>query len=43
VGDFVIVDNRMSMPARQPLTGKRKVVASLAEMQTQSFDLAATR
>jgi hypothetical protein len=37
VGDFVVVDNRVAMHARQPFTGKRKVVASLAVMQTHSF------
>lgn len=41
VGDFVIVDNRVAMHARQPFTGKRKVVASLAEMRTHAFKLAA--
>ena len=37
VGDVVLIDNTVVMHARQPFVGKRKVVASLAEMQTQSF------
>ena len=39
VGDIAIVDNTITMHARRPFVGKRKVVASLAEMQTQSFQL----
>jgi len=35
VGDVVLVDNTIAMHARRPFVGKRKVVASLAEMQTQ--------
>lgn len=35
VGDIVLVDNTIAMHARRPFVGKRKVVASLAEMQTQ--------
>lgn len=34
VGDIVLVDNTIAMHARRPFVGKRKVVASLAEMQT---------
>ncbi len=37
VGDIAIVDNMITMHARRPFVGERKVVASLAEMQTQSF------
>ena len=37
VGDIAIVDNMITMHARRPFEGKRKVVASLAEMQTQTF------
>ncbi len=37
VGDVVLIDNTIAMHARRPFVGKRKVVASLAEMQTQSF------
>lgn len=36
-GDVAIVDNTIAMHARRPFTGQRKVVASLAEMQMQSF------
>lgn len=39
-GDAVIIDNRIVMHARRTFTGTRKVVASLAKMQTQSFELA---
>lgn len=35
VGDVVLVDNTIAMHARRPFVGTRKVVASLAEMQTQ--------
>ncbi len=41
-GDVVLIDNTVAMHAREPFTGKRKVVASLAEMQTQSFQLTVT-
>ncbi len=37
VGDIAIIDNTITMHARRPFVGQRKVVASLAEMQTQSF------
>jgi hypothetical protein len=37
VGDIAIIDNTITMHARQPFVGSRKVVASLAEMQRQSF------
>ncbi|MGB7343819.1 MAG: TauD/TfdA family dioxygenase [Pirellulaceae bacterium] len=37
VGDVVIIDNTVAMHARRSFVGKRKVVASLAQMQTQSF------
>lgn len=37
VGDVVLIDNTITMHARRPFVGTRKVVASLAEMQTQSF------
>ena len=36
-GDFAILDNTVAMHARRPFKGTRKVLASLAEMQTQSF------
>lgn len=39
VGDIAIVDNMLAMHARRPFSGQRKVVASLAEMQTQSFQV----
>lgn len=38
VGDVVLVDNTIAMHARRPFVGTRKVVASLAEMQTQAFE-----
>ncbi|QDV57142.1 TauD/TfdA family dioxygenase [Rosistilla oblonga] len=37
VGDVVILDNTVAMHARSPFVGTRKVVASLAEMNTHSF------
>ena len=37
VGDVVLIDNTVVMHARKPFVGERKVVASLAEMQTHSF------
>lgn len=37
VGDVALIDNTITMHARRPFQGTRKVVASLAEMQTQSF------
>jgi alpha-ketoglutarate-dependent taurine dioxygenase len=37
VGDMVILDNTVAMHARRPFVGTRKVLASLAEMRTQSF------
>jgi len=40
-GDFAIVDNTIAMHARSPFKGKRKVFASLAEMETQTFQVAA--
>jgi hypothetical protein len=39
-GDWAIVDNRVSMHARRSFSGERKIVAPLAEMQTQGFSLA---
>ncbi len=38
VGDVALIDNTITMHARRPFVGKRKVVASLAEMQTQMFE-----
>ena len=38
-GDIALIDNTIAMHARRPFQGKRKVVASLAEMQTQTFAL----
>jgi len=38
-GDAVVVDNTIAMHARRPFEGTRKVFASLAGMQTQSFKL----
>jgi hypothetical protein len=38
VGDVVLIDNAITMHARSPFVGQRKVVASLAEMQTQAFE-----
>ena len=40
-GDFAVVDNTITMHARSPFKGKRKVFASLAEMETQAFEVAA--
>lgn len=40
-GDFAILDNTIAMHARRTFKGTRKVVASLAEMQTQSFEVSA--
>jgi hypothetical protein len=37
VGDVALIDNTIVMHARRPFVGKRKVVASLAEMETHSF------
>lgn len=37
-GDAVIIDNRIAMHARRTFTGKRKVVASLAQMRTHAFE-----
>lgn len=37
VGDVVILDNTVAMHARSPFVGTRKVVASLAQMNTHSF------
>lgn len=39
VGDVALIDNTITMHARRPFEGTRKVVASLAEMQTQSFEI----
>lgn len=38
-GDAVLIDNTLVMHARRPFRGTRKVVASLADMQRQSFQL----
>ena len=38
-GDIALIDNTIAMHARRPFQGRRKVVASLAEMQTQTFAL----
>ncbi|KAA5545901.1 SyrP protein [Roseiconus nitratireducens] len=37
VGDIVLLDNTVAMHARRSFEGTRKVLASLAEMRTQSF------
>ena len=37
VGDVVLIDNTVTMHARSPFVGTRKVVASLAEVQTHAF------
>jgi hypothetical protein len=37
VGDVVLVDNMIAMHARRPFVGTRKVVASLAQMETNVF------
>lgn len=37
-GDIVLLDNTVAMHARRPFQGTRKVLASLAEMQTLAFD-----
>ena len=39
-GDIVLLDNTVAMHARRPFVGKRKVVASLAEMQTHKLEVA---
>lgn len=39
VGDVALIDNTITMHARRPFEGTRKVVASLAEMQTQAFEV----
>ncbi len=36
-GDVVLIDNTVVMHGRRPFVGVRKVLASLANMQTQSF------
>lgn len=36
-GDAVLIDNNLVMHARRPFRGTRKVLASLADMQQQSF------
>jgi hypothetical protein len=36
-GDCAIIDNRVAMHGRRPFEGTRRVVASLAEKQTQAF------
>ena len=38
VGDVVLIDNTAVMHARKPFVGERKVVASLAEMETHVFE-----
>ncbi|MDG2048768.1 MAG: TauD/TfdA family dioxygenase, partial [Myxococcota bacterium] len=38
-GDFAIVDNRVVMHARGPFKGTRRVFASLAGMERQSFSI----
>lgn len=40
-GDFAVVDNTVAMHARSPFKGRRKVFASLAQMETQTFEVAA--
>ncbi|MCG6155556.1 TauD/TfdA family dioxygenase [Rubinisphaera margarita] len=42
-GDAVLIDNTIAMHARKPFSGTRKVLASLACMETQSFELAEAR
>jgi alpha-ketoglutarate-dependent taurine dioxygenase len=39
-GDVVLVDNTVAMHGRRPFVGRRKVLASLGDMQTHSFQLA---
>lgn len=38
VGDVVLIDNMITMHARRPFVGTRKVVASLAQMETNVFE-----
>lgn len=38
-GDVALIDNTVVMHGRRPFVGTRKVLASLAEMQTQEFKL----
>ena len=40
-GDAVLIDNTVAMHGRRPFVGKRKVLASLGNMQTHSFNSAA--
>lgn len=40
-GDAVVIDNTIAMHGRRPFVGKRKVLASLGNMQTHSFSNAA--
>ena len=40
VGDIVLLDNTVAMHARRPFSGTRKVLASLAEMQTHVLQAA---
>lgn len=40
VGDVVLVDNMIAMHARRSFVGTRKVVASLAQMESNTFELA---
>ena len=39
-GDAVLIDNTVVMHGRRPFVGKRKVLASLGNMETHSFQLA---
>jgi hypothetical protein len=39
-GDVVLIDNTITMHARRPFVGTRKVLASLADMQAQTFEVA---
>jgi len=40
-GDVALIDNRVVMHGRRPFVGTRRVLASLGEMQRQSFELSA--
>ena len=37
-GDVAFLDNTVAMHGRRPFMGKRRVLASLADMETHSFD-----
>jgi hypothetical protein len=42
-GDVVLIDNTITMHARRPFQGTRKILASLGDMRSQSFEPAAVQ